>query len=358
MSQSSSAGCGAIKVLWFLTLVLTASLALAESKPVVGAIRWDAWHGDRSEVGKAVERSLGPERWHGRLPFFSRVIGPDAVQIDGASRQVMDREIRFAHQARLDYWAFLLYDVGSAMNHGLEHYLASRDKRGLRFCLIVEQTRLTNPDVAAKWGERIAMLARRPEYLAVAGARSLLYLLTAEVSPRESIGQIRTAFRKAGLADPYVVILNPQVARGHAQQVESGADAISAYAYQKGGAGAPYSQLAGDAEQFWKDCLATGSDVVPIVMSGWDRRPRVEHPVPWERWQTPRAGIDKFYAPPTPAELTDHVRAAVRWTSDHRTGSQAILIYAWNENDEGGWLVPTLKDGTWRIQAVRKALSP
>src|SRR5262245_34949974 len=39
-------------------------------RPVVGAIRWDAWYGGKDAVGLAVEKSLSPKRWHYRLPFF------------------------------------------------------------------------------------------------------------------------------------------------------------------------------------------------------------------------------------------------------------------------------------------------
>lgn len=78
----------------------------------------------------------------------------------------------------------------------------------------------------------------------------------------------------------------------------------------------------------------------------------------WESWQQPNAGIEKFYRAPTPAELTRHTSNAVAWVKNHpdATPGKAILIYAWNENDEGGWLVPTLEDGSWRLQAIRKAL--
>jgi hypothetical protein len=42
------------------------------------------------------------------------------------------------------------------------------------------------------------------------------------------------------------------------------------------------------------------------------------------------------------------------------TPANAVIIYAWNENDEGGWLIPTLDpDGTpnlERIGAARAAL--
>ena len=36
--------------------------------------------------------------------------------------------------------------------------------------------------------------------------------------------------------------------------------------------------------------------------------------------------------------------------------SKAVLIYAWNENDEGGWLVPTLSEGAARVEALGKVL--
>jgi hypothetical protein len=49
-------------------------------------------------------------------------------------------------------------------------------------------------------------------------------------------------------------------------------------------------------------------------------------------------------------ELANHLADALDWTSRNRASAapvNAVLIYAWNENDEGGWLVPTLNpDGS------------
>ena len=50
----------------------------------------------------------------------------------------MDQEIGYARMARLDYWAFLLYDDSNPMDLGLKYYLSSTRKNGLRFCVIVE----------------------------------------------------------------------------------------------------------------------------------------------------------------------------------------------------------------------------
>ncbi len=364
----------------FLLLPLTYSIGLAQQEGlggslrrgderiVVGAIRWDAWHGDRSEVGKAVERSLGPKKWHSRLPFFAKVLGEDKVRIDGASQQVVDQEIRYARIARLDYWAFLLYDEANPMNLALQYYLSSTHKNGLRFCVILEQDNLKTSESSTKQFQRVAELMRRHDYQRVAGDRPLLYLLAAESNDdawgarqgRVALEQLRSAVRTKIGTDPYVVIQYYRADRANALREELNADAISAYAYQRDDKNAAYAQLGRETEHFWDECRSTGSAVVPIVMTGWDRRPRVERPVFWETQpnQQLNVGIEKFYHAPTAAELLLHLEHAVMWVEAHADAApaRAILIYAWNENDEGGWLVPTFGDGTWRIQAIRKAL--
>ena len=349
-----------------VVILLVAGCFAREPRIVAGAIRWDAWHGKRSAVGQAVESSLGPAKWHSRLPFFARVDGDDSVAIDGATQAVLDSEIAYARQARLDYWAFLLYQPGSAMNLPLAHYVSSRKKRGLQFCLILEQSQWTSADAARPQFEQVAELMARREYQTVLDQRPLLYIIAAEPgSPswgsrraREAVDELRVHIGRKGVREPYVVILDWRPAHSSALRQTVNADAIGAYAFQRDGKDAPYSQLASETEGFWEECKQTGSAVVPIVMSGWDRRPRVERPVFWETWQQPGAGLEKFYRKASLDELTSHLRRAVQWVDSNRmaAAARAILIYAWNENDEGGWLVPTLGDGTSRLKAVRTAL--
>jgi hypothetical protein len=95
------------------------------------------------------------------------------------------------------------------------------------------------------------------------------------------------------------------------------------------------------------------------VTTGWDRRPRVQHPVSWEKPDPPGA-IDMFYATPSPAELAAHLQAALDWCGRHQTTADpsGVLIYAWNEIDEGGWLLPSLwpEPGNKRLDAVGRLL--
>ena len=69
--------------------------ASAQRRSLVGAIRWDAWHGDLGVPGRAVQKSLGPARYHFRLPWFAAVLGEDRVEIRGGRQEVMDQEIEY-----------------------------------------------------------------------------------------------------------------------------------------------------------------------------------------------------------------------------------------------------------------------
>jgi hypothetical protein len=97
-------------------------------------------------------------------------------------------------------------------------------------------------------------------------------------------------------------------------------------------------------------------------MSGRDRRPRIERPVPWESYQKPGEGLDRYYETATPEQVADHLRKALDWTVtlSNACPARSVLIYAWNENDEGGWIVPTLNaDGstnTARLQVIGHTL--
>ena len=127
----------------------------ARPRSVVGAIRWDAWHGDAGYTpgapetpGMSVERSLGPQHWHYRLPFYATVLSEQKVEVRGNSQKVMDQELACASAAGLDYWAFLTYAPDSPMSQGLKFYLSSATKAKLKFCLICHHIRENDLNVA------------------------------------------------------------------------------------------------------------------------------------------------------------------------------------------------------------------
>jgi len=183
----------------------------------------------------------------------------------------------------------------------------------------------------------------------------------------ECLGRLFNAFRaavkEAGCGDPYIVVMDFSPKHGKRIVEIIGGDAISSYATSGTMNGAtPYAMLASRAAGFWDDCLDTGAAVAPIAMAGWDRRPRIEHPVPWEKNQKPGDGVENFYVMPSPAELAAHIESAMRWATVNaaQCPAQAVIVYAWNEHDEGGFLCPTLNpDGsanTSRLDAIAAML--
>ena len=336
---------------------------------VVGAIRWDAWHGPASEVGLTVEKTLAPARWHYRIPFFGKIVDDHTVETRGASQEVMDREIDYADRAGLDYWAFVVYPEEHGLSLGLRQYLSSTHKGRLHFCLNLQG------GWEAKGGPE-AWSARVPRYLAyfgdssyqtVLGGRPLVYLYSVEslVGPgrfetweaaRDAFDLFRAEAKGAGLGNPYIVAQGWSPESLKEQSAKLGLDAIGAYASNGGAKAAPYADLAAHTERWWEAFKATGCEVVPLATAGWDMRPRVETPVPWVKG----GDIEQYYEAPRPEELACHAGRAVAWCKANPGTAKAgaVLIYAWNEFDEGGWICPTLSEGGARLEALRQVLRP
>jgi hypothetical protein len=127
-----------------------------------------------------------------------------------------------------------------------------------------------------------------------------------------------------------------------------GADAISAYAIAlPSNINAPYAQLAAFTQLIWeREALATPAGVVPTVMIGWDTRPRKENPPAYDHSDHSHVDVTAHIIAPTPAEFAGECQRAVDFIHAHseRCASQLALIYAWNEDSEGGPLEPTLGD--------------
>jgi len=335
----------------------TRSGPVVSPRPFVGAIRWDAWIGNEYEVGRAVERSLGPAHWHYRLPYFGRVVASDQVEVRSLTQADADKQIAFAQAAGLDYWAFCMYGTNDPMTRfGLDRYLSSHHRDDMKFCMILD------PGHPSVWPETLTRLVgyfQLPNYMRVLGERPLLFWLThpnmQETRPFWS--QLWGLASTASVPKPYVVVLHGDPRAAERLQLDLGLDAISTYAVNGGHVAAAYPNLAGVAQDWWHQASALGARLVPLASVGWDRRPRVENPVPWED-QQPGVGIEYYYVAPTPSEWTDHLRTAINWVRSHpdHTPADTILIYAWNELDEGGYLLPTHVEGTARLSATQTAL--
>ncbi|MHB1038284.1 MAG: glycoside hydrolase family 99-like domain-containing protein [Pirellulales bacterium] len=346
--------------------------ATETARPVLGAIRWDAWYGESGPV-KHMEISLGPPKYHFRLPWFARVVGEGKVRINGDSQEILEREIAYAATAGLNYWAFVDYWDDANLSIALRRYRAAKEKRGVRYCFVEEGARLDA--VGVRGWARLVEHFKDPNYQTVLDGRPLLFVF---VKPqrlgKKEWQELGTAASAAGVKPPYLVLMGWQPEQDSKDMTALGFDAISAYAH--GGSYSmkppPYAQhCAAIQRDRWEKCRTLRVPSVTFASAGWDTRPRNERPPPWITWigagtpdNTPpgqqKPLIDAVTA--TPDQLAAHLQDAVNWTQRNRdiNPSNAIIIYGWNENDEGGWLIPTLgpdgRPNEDRIKALNKVL--
>ncbi len=335
---------------------VTCTFRSAADRPLVGAIRWDAWHD--GPVGRAVEYTLAPPEWRDRLPWFAEVTRAGTVRTRADDAKTAAGEIDRAARLGVDYFAFLWYDsdreVGSedeGMMRGLRRYRASPNRDRVKYTVVIDGDRLADPDERAT----VLRYMRDPNWVTV-GGRPLIFVGLWADPVRADVEALRAASRAQGTGDPYVVqtVIGSSSPSGVQRTVRiadaTGADAVSWYSVTVPSAeGGPYPALADAARATWDRAARLGSAVVPTAMAGWDPRPRTARPPFWGD-----SGRSWFRAA-TPAELGRHLGDAVAWA--RAAGSPAVLVYAWNEYDEGGWLAPTLERDPARERAVREALT-
>jgi hypothetical protein len=328
------------------------------SHVLAGAIRWDAWIGDlgsglvdAQSVGLQVERSLNPHQYHYRAPFFSREIGTDSIQIRGTTQAIMDQEIGYAKNAGIDYWAFCWYPPHSGLDTARQLYLASEHRNDVKWCVIMGTSEFNDYN-DGKW-----LIDRFKEfnYQKVAGGRPLVYIFgnTRSVT-RSQLDSLRAWSVTGGLPSPYFAIMEFDANTASAMADSLGADALSSYISWKGRNGEPYDSVIPQSDlNGWESYSKTGRQVIPWVTSGHNTKPRIDHPVTWTK-----VPADEWVADGTPEQIANNIQNALGWIKDHpgSTQANAFIIYAWNENDEGGWICPTLGNNTSRLDAVKHAL--
>jgi hypothetical protein len=339
--------------------ILTAPAAtFAANAPgaTIGAIRWDAWVGDLptgagGHVGLEVERNLGLNQFHDRLPFYGVETGTDSVNVRQLTQAQMDADIAFAKRAGVNYWAFCYFPDGDGMSTARQLYVASAQRENLNYTYVVSMSSIPTATLVSEFS--------RGYFQKVLNGRPLLYVMInggdTTTDMATYVAGVRSTAAAAGTPNPYIVLLATDSATASSFATASGADAISAYA-DGGINGAAYSTVISKNANTWNAHRNTGKKVVPWVTTGWDNRPRSLYPQSWNNNQPVAANA--WVQKATPAEIGTNLQNAINWVSSNPvyTDANTVLMYAWNEFDEGGWMTPTLQNGTDRVDAVSEVL--
>ncbi len=327
------------------------------TRPTVGAIRWDAWMGDSDWIGVQVDKDLGPNQFHYRLPFYATEINANQVSIIANTQAIIDQEIAYASNAGLNYFAYVLYHNSDPLLAGeetaLNLYFSSAHKSDINFCFILDGVALIEG-----WNQSninwIVAKFQDPQYQKVLNNRPLIYIFGDTGAPPD-LTPLMTGAQAAGLGAPYFVDMQGNM-------TSPIPDARSNYGIGGGGPVpnnlAPFSDLISLAQTYWRSYNPS----VPCVSAGWNGYPRILNP---PSWITPDQIVSWYgngYADGTPTEIAQELALAIKDVkgSPSQYPAQTILIYAWNEFDEGGWICPGLPayEGDQRLKAIAKVLVP
>ena len=235
-------------------------------RPLVGVIRWDGYNGSPQWTQEQEFGFLKPEKHHWRAPWFVRRTGnPDKPlrfnpDFDKEVIQaVTDREIGYAADAGIDYFAFCHFAKhkggGWQLRENLEAYLKSPGKSRIGFSLICigahvgagldarEAVKRNAADLDWKaYVREYTALVADPAYQRVHNNRPLFYIfgpkdLSAQLGDKKrSVDRLRTAvahlrkqFQRKSLGNPYIVGMNAGGIWSEKYIDEAGLDAVSAY---------------------------------------------------------------------------------------------------------------------------------
>ena len=301
----------------------------------VGAIRWDAWYshdGKSNSVVSQVERSLSPAKFHFRAPFFANITSSGKIEMPQYTQEIFDREMEYAKYAGLDYFAYVWYNTD--MKAARIFHTKSKYRKDVKMCVCFDGNAIAK-DFAR---EEMRTLLKADYYMTVLDGRPLMYYLASSATMSlvlSDIAYYKNLAKEIGVPEPYAVIMNMGVSG--AKTV--GADAVSNYAVV---ATTTYSDVTKNAYAEWEGNNSSNYQYIPTLSFGWHPEPRYINQVSWTT-----VGANSWATYATDRELLDHVAYALSYmshsSSAQLTKANTMLIYAWNEHDEGGWICPTLE---------------
>jgi hypothetical protein len=335
------------------------------SKATVGAYYFDGW------AGRNAHADDPNEPWATNAPthLTRRMIEefPEREPIWGwrdDAPAVMERQIDLAADHGVNFFAFCWYwhDNGQALNEqavradplhtGLELFLKARNRHRLKFCLLVANHAGFEIKGTTHWtsaADYWMPYLQHPQYLTV-GGKPLLIIFHPQGGDQAGFAYLQGAARKAGL--PGVAL-----AGCGGGSAEMGYTHRTHYniipGYSAGPEMRPYAELLQAHREAWKGSREL--PYLPTVTAGWDKRP----------WEGPH-GLNQqqgwYFPGRTPEQFADFLRDAIQWMDQHAeetTAERIVLIYAWNEFGEGGYIAPTRGDpqGGY-LNALRSALDP
>ncbi len=318
----------------------------------IGAIRWDAF--TKSTAGgddpaSQVAKVLSPKKYHSQAPFFATVNEDGTVSFPEYTVETWEKEAEYAHEAGLDYFAYLWYETTAALSQPRKNHLKSDKKELIEMTGILEAMRSTQTM------NELFQAIKSPVWLRLDG-RPVVFLYNLKSAwTADTVKQLRQMAVNAGIDEALYIVGMYTDYENLDAAYSMDIDAVSWYSHSAKSQGMPYADYAASEESFTEKIMTASStvaehQVVPCFSTGRDSRARIETGVSWVEGD-PNAENDndkpyanKYSLQPAMSELKEHIANTYYAVKNNAAVTEANLIcsYAWNEHEEGGWLCPTL----------------
>lgn len=304
-----------------------------KSDVLIGAFYFDGWAGENKKT-KVVENppthltSELATTYSGRKPVWG-------WRDDDVS--IMERQIDLAAENGIDFFVFCWYwakDKGSfdqqyceskPTNTSIRLFMKARNRHKMKFAILIANHKGAEIIGQDNWTQAISYLSETyfhdSQYLKVDGK-------------------------------PYLCVFSPKACVPYVSAMKERTDGlymVSCYSEQKGfdmmtwynirlpehgcSEQRTYKELIDYAESKWNGVPYT-TNFSPLVMAGWDNRP-------WETEE--KKGV--YCVDRSPKLFKRHLKNAIQTVNNRPSvTNKTILIYAWNELGEGGYIIPTAED--------------
>lgn len=347
----------------FITILLSTQLLFGQ-KPAVGAFYFDGWTEYQWNNFKTLKFQGGAYNdklvndYSDREPAYGWVTSTE----EGIQRQIDD-----ALEAELDFFIFDWYycrDSGydeCFMNNALDLFMQNPQHEMKFTSMITNDTFNIGP---VEWQETKTKLKeqfRHPAYFKIDNRPVVyIYLGAKMIDAFGGVGHFKRALkefkkecRESGVGEPLIGIAN--IVENYSLRRLRFADFLFTY-------NQPVLVLHNDTEPiednlysidemikaefdywFYLNGEALNKKFVPTITAGWDRRP-------WDE------NTRVVYTKPTREYIKKAVKAAIEFNEGYNDKSleNMILIYAWNEYAEGGY-ISRMKNGEFIGLGIKDA---
>jgi hypothetical protein len=283
------------------------------------------------------------------------------------SQEIMERQIDLAADNGVDFFLFCWYwkDNKGSINieaiekdhhhKSLELYLKAKNKHRVKFALLIANHGGFEILGKDNWSDAVkywSKFFKDPHHVTVDGKPLLVIFGTGDGIDNECLAEMQSTAKKEGLKNGLSI-----AGCGEPAMKKSGFTHTTHYNLTSGYAADSeehkYQELIDNAKKRWVG--KEDQPYMPLLNCGWDKRP-------WEG-PTGRGTVEGWYFPDSsPEQFGNFLKDAIQWMDDNPTKTtkeRIVLIYAWNELGEGGYLVPTKGDlDAAKLKMIKSIVMP